>query len=80
MGHTDAQSDGAAAAARKRALEQAIDARRRAVLVVNTQSRRGRELFEDAQQALVARGIVLDEAFAVRDAARLPEIVREAEQ
>lgn len=78
MDRTDSQSDRAAATDRKRALEQEIAARRRAVLVVNTQSRRGRELFDAAQRALVARGIALDEAFAVRDAARLPEIVREA--
>lgn len=76
MGRTDHRADDDAASARKRALEQAIAAQRHAVLVVNTHSRRGRELFDAAQRALVARGIVLDEAFAVRDAARLPEIVR----
>ena len=63
---------------RKRALEAAIGAERRAVLVVNTRSRRGRRLYEEARRLLLARGVVLDADYAVREPARLPQIVRDA--
>ena len=75
---TDRPTEADAAAARKRDLEAAIRSQRRGVLVVNTQSRRGRQLFDEAQRRLVERGLVLDGAYAVRDPARLPEIVRES--
>lgn len=51
---------------------------RRAVLVVNTKSRRGRHLFADAKRLLAARGVTLDGAFSVRNPERLPEIVRDS--
>lgn len=76
MGHPDLEAVGAGA--RKRALEAALGAERRAVLVVNTRSRRGRRLFDGARQALIAQGVTLDGAHAVRDPARLPRIVRES--
>jgi YegS/Rv2252/BmrU family lipid kinase len=78
MGHPDIHLDHGAATARKRALEAAIRSERRAVLVVNTQSRRGRHLFDEARQRLVDADMILDGAYAVRDPARLPEIVRES--
>ena len=67
MGHPDAHAAVDATTARKRALEAALNAERRAVLVVNTQSRRGRHLFDEARQRLVDLGIALDGAYAVRD-------------
>lgn len=68
----------AAARARKRALEEALHSELRATLVVNTHSRSGRRLYEEACRALAARGLQLAATHAVRDAARLPEIVRAA--
>ncbi|MFC3711923.1 diacylglycerol/lipid kinase family protein [Sphingoaurantiacus capsulatus] len=50
----------------------------RAVLVVNTKSRKGRHLFKDAKAALTGRGVELDGAYSVRNPERLPEIVRDA--
>jgi YegS/Rv2252/BmrU family lipid kinase len=66
------------ASARKRTIEEGLRSERRAVLVVNTRSRRGRELFADARRQLAERGIALHGAYAVRNPARLPEIVRAA--
>lgn len=51
---------------------------RRAVLVVNTRSRKGRHLFTDAKRLLAERGVTLDGAYSVRHPERLPEIVRDA--
>ena len=51
---------------------------RRAVLVVNTKSRKGRHLFKDAKRLLGERGVTLDGAYSVRNPERLPEIVRDA--
>ena len=51
---------------------------RRAVLVVNARSRKGRHLFTDAKRLLTERGVVLDGAFSVRHPERLPEIVRDS--
>ena len=52
---------------------------RRAVLVVNTRSRKGRHLFADARRLLAERGVTLDGgAYSVRNPERLPEIVRDA--
>lgn len=53
-------------------------AARRAVLVVNTKSRKGRHLFKDAKRLLAARGVELAGAYSVRNPERLPEIVRDA--
>ncbi|MGZ8272411.1 MAG: diacylglycerol/lipid kinase family protein [Burkholderiaceae bacterium] len=63
---------------RKRALEAAIGAERRAVLVVNTRSRRSHRLYRDARRLLLERGMVLDADHAVREPARVLEIVRDA--
>jgi YegS/Rv2252/BmrU family lipid kinase len=62
----------------KAALEDAIRRDRRAVLVVNTHSRRGEARFREAERLLTARGFTLDGVFPVRQAERLPEIIREA--
>lgn len=51
---------------------------RRAVLVVNARSRKGRHLFADAKRLLAERGVALDGAYSVRHPERLPEIVRDA--
>ena len=61
----------------KAALERAIRENRRAVLVVNTRSRRGAHAYSEAKKLLAAAGIVLDAAYPVRHAERSPEIVRE---
>jgi YegS/Rv2252/BmrU family lipid kinase len=63
---------------RKQRLEAALRGDKRAVLVVNTQSRSGRRLFRDARRLLVERGLRLDATFAVRDPSRLPDIIRAA--
>src|SRR3546814_8233139 len=42
-----------------------------AALIVNTHSRRGRKLFREAKAKLVAAGITLTRAVAVRNAAKL---------
>lgn len=63
--------------ARKAALEQDIKTARRAVLVVNTRSRRGGRAFAEAKRRLVDAGLTLDAAYAVRHSERLPEIVRD---
>lgn len=62
----------------KAALEQEIKASRRAVLVVNTRSRRGARDYSEAKRRLTEAGFTLDAAYPVRYAERLPEIVREA--
>jgi YegS/Rv2252/BmrU family lipid kinase len=51
---------------------------RRAVLVVNAHSRRGRELFREAVRKLEAAGIELISAHAVRNPKQLIPIMREA--
>lgn len=51
---------------------------RDAVLIVNTQSRRGRRLYADAKRAIAGRGIRLVESYPVHDASRLPAVVAEA--
>jgi YegS/Rv2252/BmrU family lipid kinase len=65
-------------ARRKAMLDEAIRTGRRAVLVVNTRSRSGRDLYGDAKRLLTRNGLRLDAAYPVRDAARLPEIVQGA--
>jgi YegS/Rv2252/BmrU family lipid kinase len=80
MKPADASVETAAALERKRALERALRAQHSAVLVVNTRSRRGRRLFEEARRLLVARGTDLAGTYAVRNPARVPEIVAGAVQ
>lgn len=67
-----------AAAQRKAALQETIRERRRAVLVVNTRSRRGRALYARAKALLAERGFTLDASYPVRDPARLRETVQGA--
>jgi YegS/Rv2252/BmrU family lipid kinase len=52
-----------------------IKAERRAVLVVNTHSRRGRQLYSAAKRLLGERGCRLEAAYPVHDPSRTPEIV-----
>jgi YegS/Rv2252/BmrU family lipid kinase len=65
-------------ARRKATLDAAISGERRAVLVVNTRSRSGRDLYADATRKLTGNGLHLDAAYPVRDPVRLPEIVQGA--
>lgn len=67
-----------AKAERKRALQDRIRAERRAVLVVNTRSRRGAQGYSGAKRLLAEQGFTLDAAYPVRDPARLQEVVRGA--
>ena len=79
---TEAQHRCAASSAPDRrvetiALEQEINRSRHAVLVVNTRSRHGARAYSEAKRRLAEAGMALDAAYPVRDAERLPEIVRE---
>ena len=65
-------------ARRKARLDAALRRERRAVLVVNTRSRRGRDLYARAKQLLTRNGLHLEAAYPVRDPVRLPEIVQGA--
>lgn len=65
-------------ARRKARLDAAISEERRAVLVVNTRSRSGRDLYAHARRLLTRNGLHLDAAYPVRDPVRLPEIVQGA--
>ena len=65
-------------ARRKALLDEAIRAERRAVLVVNTRSRSGRDLYAEARQLLTRQGLRIEAAYPVRDPVRLPEIVQGA--
>jgi YegS/Rv2252/BmrU family lipid kinase len=65
-------------ARRKAALDAAIRTEHRAVLVVNTRSRSGRDLYGDARKLLTANGLQIEAAYPVRDPVRLPEIVQGA--
>jgi YegS/Rv2252/BmrU family lipid kinase len=49
-----------------------------AVLIVNTQSRRGERLYATAKREIARRGIALAESYPVRDASRIPAVVAEA--
>lgn len=62
----------------KAALEREIKACRRAVLVVNTRSRRGARSYSQAKRRLIEAGFMLDAAYPVRYAERLPDVVRES--
>jgi YegS/Rv2252/BmrU family lipid kinase len=63
---------------RKAMLEEAMKRERRAVLVVNTRSRRRKRLYAEARRLLEARGCNLAEAHPVRDPSRVPEIITAA--
>jgi YegS/Rv2252/BmrU family lipid kinase len=65
-------------AQRKATLDETIRSERRAVLVVNTRSRRGRDLYADAKRLLTRDGLQIEAAYPVRDPVRLPEIVQGA--
>ena len=65
-------------ARRKALLDEVIRAERRAVLVVNTRSRSGRDLYAEARKLLTRRGLRIEAAYPVRDPGRLPEIVHGA--
>jgi YegS/Rv2252/BmrU family lipid kinase len=54
------------------------DNHRDAVLIVNTQSRRGQQLYAQAKHQIIRRGIRLSESYPVRDASRIPAVVTEA--
>jgi YegS/Rv2252/BmrU family lipid kinase len=51
---------------------------RRAVLVVNSRSRRGERLYAEAKALLLKKGFDLAASYPVHDPARIPELVREA--
>lgn len=51
---------------------------RKAVLIVNAHSRKGRDLFHEAREKLIASGITLTAAHAVKKASTLPDHVRDA--
>lgn len=65
----------------ERPSRQTLDAHdkaaRSAALVVNTRSRRGRQLYTQARRLLQQRGMTLIAEYPVRDPGRLPEIVKE---
>lgn len=63
--------------AEKAALGQEIKQSRRAVLVVNTRSRRGARAYSEAKRRLTEAGLILEATYPVRHAERLQEIVRE---
>lgn len=63
---------------RKAVLEREIQRSRRAVLVVNTMSRRGARAYSQAKRQLKDAGVMLDAAYPVRHADRIPEVVRAA--
>ena len=62
-------------AAENRALLAEIRRAKRAVLVVNTKSRKGQQLHARAKQLLEERGYDVKASYPVRDPSRLPEIV-----
>ena len=68
----------ALAAQRKLALQESLSTQRRAVLVVNTRSRRGRTLYSRAKALLAERGFTLEASYPIRDPARLRETVQGA--
>jgi YegS/Rv2252/BmrU family lipid kinase len=64
----------------KQALDEKIKSQRTAVLVVNTQSRKGAKLFPKVVAELGRRGIELVATYQVSQARHLPEIMQEAVQ
>jgi YegS/Rv2252/BmrU family lipid kinase len=71
-------TDRAARTEAKASFEAEIRGQRRAALVVNTHSRRGGALLRQAEKLLIGHGFRLDAVYPVRQAERLPDIVREA--
>lgn len=61
----------------KAALEREIKASGRGVLIVNTRSRQGARAYAEAKRRLTEAGLTLDASYPVRNAERLPGIVRE---
>lgn len=62
----------------KRQLESSIKKHRRAVLLVNTRSRRGEALYQHAEELLRARGISLEASYAIKDLSKLRQTVERA--
>lgn len=62
----------------KRRLQQAIRRHKRAVLIVNTKSRKGALLYPEAKRLLEERGFNLLASFAVRHPEKLNETIAEA--
>ena len=62
----------------KAELEEAIRRERRAVLILNTRSRRGAQAYGEAKRLLGESGFTLDASYPVRDASRLREVVAQA--
>lgn len=62
----------------KQDLEKHIKEKKTAVLIVNTRSRKGRQLFFHALDMLIERGITIDASFPVHDPSRLPTVVKDA--
>ncbi len=60
----------------KKAAQARLATDRRAVLIVNTRSRKGERSYAHAKQLLEQAGVTLDAAYPVRNAERLPEIVQ----
>ncbi len=52
--------------------------KKRAVLIVNTHSRRGKEWFEQTKETLQSDGVELITSFAVKQAKRVPQLVQTA--
>ncbi len=63
---------------KKTRLQQYIKETRSARLIVNTNSRRGRELFKRAKKALREAGLTLEHCYDIKDPGRLPEVVAHA--
>ena len=64
-------------AARKAVLTARIARERRAALIINTRSRRGRAMYRDARRLLLEKGFDLAAAYPVQDPTRVPAIVGE---
>jgi YegS/Rv2252/BmrU family lipid kinase len=62
----------------KAELAEAIRRERRAVLIVNTRSRRGARAYGEAKRLLRESGLTLDATYPVRDPSRLREVVAQA--
>jgi YegS/Rv2252/BmrU family lipid kinase len=73
----DLQDDPETQNAERERLQAWLAQERKAVLVVNTKSRRGLRLYQEAKNELQRAGFDIT-AYPVRDPARLPEVVTEA--
>lgn len=63
--------------AQKAKLDHEIKQCRRAVLIVNTRSRRGARAYSEAKKLLTQAGVTLDAAYPIRHPERLSEVVQE---